>query len=151
MAITTTPNFGFQMSDGNDTFDYDKFIKGNFQKVEDNAVKKQSYTPAPAPLFNGWSDDVTYPSKYWKDSDETVTFSINAHGGYGAAINAVSVLPAGFRPDSRQLFIGYCEASNSTSPSTVLFEVTPAGNIQQIRDLQQNGFVVYRGSFKAVN
>lgn len=35
MAITTTPNLGFQLGDGNEVFDNDKFLRGNFQKIED--------------------------------------------------------------------------------------------------------------------
>jgi hypothetical protein len=38
MTVSTSPKFGFAYSDGEDTFDYDKFIKENFQKVDEKAA-----------------------------------------------------------------------------------------------------------------
>lgn len=33
-------NFGFQLADGTDDFDNDKYIKGNFQQIDANVLKK---------------------------------------------------------------------------------------------------------------
>jgi hypothetical protein len=38
---TQTTKYQFQLADGTDTFDNDKFLKGNFQKVEDNTYSKK--------------------------------------------------------------------------------------------------------------
>jgi hypothetical protein len=37
---TTSPNLGFILADGTDTFDNDRYIKGNFQIIDDNVLKK---------------------------------------------------------------------------------------------------------------
>lgn len=37
---TTSPVHGFSLAEGNDTFDNDKYIKANFQKIDDTILPK---------------------------------------------------------------------------------------------------------------
>jgi hypothetical protein len=51
MATTNSTKFGFTYSDGDDTFDYGKFIKDNFDKIENQVYSKTEMDLRGAALF----------------------------------------------------------------------------------------------------
>ena len=156
-----TDYLGLNLAEETDTVDFEKFFNDN-PKVLDTKIKSMdtditSLKPlltAPTiltpTLYNGWaaSSPTTYPLKYWKMPDGTVHFRLAVKNGAKTSENAITILPAGYRPAASEMQIGHVD--NGGTDEAVIFEVKTNGNIQSVRTLPNNTLVVINGSFKAV-
>lgn len=118
----------------------------NISSLQNNTVT--FFTPT---LLNGWvaNSSVSYPTKYWKDTNGEVFFRLAVSNGATGINNSIMTFPAGFRPGTGELFKGHVDNDNALGSG--IFLITTGGLVQNIRTLASNSLIILNGSFKAIN
>jgi hypothetical protein len=93
-------------------------------------------------LLNGWVQN--YQCYYWKDSNNTVFYSFSIMNGATAANSTFMIFPAGFRPQTAEMHMGFANGSG------VICSISTSGYFQNLVAMPSATNVVLMGSFKAV-
>ena len=141
---TTSSKFGFTLPDGSDSFDKDKYLNGNFQKVEDliyskteadtNYAKKAPTVTWNALTFQNafYTLGLSAGDPKWYKTDDGIVYLKGCCGAPASGFQNVPMftLPAGARPSTTiNLTLGAVTIAIFSS-GQVQFTSATAANVQ---------------------